>query len=55
MPAFVDLAGGDLHLTDPDTAARGRGVDITNITNHDIDGHRRSATRPTAGADAPGK
>ena len=55
VPAFVDLAAGDLHLKKADTAARGRGVDITRITNHDIDGHPRSAIRPTAGADAPGE
>ncbi len=52
-PAFVDEAHGDLHLTPEDTVARTAGVNITDITKVDFDGHPRSATQPVAGADVP--
>ena len=44
----------DLHLAKGDKAARGFGVDITGITDHDFDGNPRKASSPTAGADVPG-
>ncbi len=50
-PNFVNAASGDLHLAANDTVAKGFGVDITSITNHDIDGDARNASVPTAGAD----
>jgi len=54
-PEFIDTLAGDLHLRRSDTIAIGGGVDITTITSVDIDGQPRTATRPVAGADVPGK
>jgi hypothetical protein len=52
-PAFVDAAAGNLHLASEDKIASRSGVDVTEITGVDIDGHPRSASHPVAGADAP--
>ncbi len=53
-PKFRNPVSGDLHLTPADTVAKGAGVDITDITKVDFDGHPRSATQPGPGADVPG-
>ncbi len=52
-PLFVDAANGDFHLALNDTVATGDGVDVSSITDHDIDGDTRSASTITAGADVP--
>ena len=54
-PAFLDAAGGDLHLAPHGAAPAGPGVDITDITRTDFDGQPRSADRPVAGADVPAR
>ena len=52
-PSFVDLPSGDLHLDPSDTVARDFGVDITDITDHDFDGEKRSSTSLACGAACP--
>ncbi len=52
-PSFIDAANGDLHLDPNDTVAQGKGVDISSITDHDIDGDTRDSSTKTAGADVP--
>jgi hypothetical protein len=52
-PLFVDDANYDFHLDPNDTVARGKGVDISGITDHDYDGDTRDANTKTAGADVP--
>jgi len=53
QPRFVDAANCDLHLDANDTVARGAGVDLSGITDHDYDGDQRHANTKTAGADVP--
>ena len=53
-PLFVQAASGDFHLDPSDTVAQGFGVDITDITEWDIDGDTRDPLNPTAGADVEG-
>jgi hypothetical protein len=52
---FVDAAGGDFHLAAGDTAARGKGVDLSTDPNlpvtDDIDGDPRPTSGPDIGAD----
>ena len=52
-PDFIDAANGDLHLDPNDTVAVGASVDISGITDHDIDSDMRDANTKTAGADVP--
>ena len=54
-PVFVNAGGGDLHLQAGHQHAGDSGVDISDITKVDFDGHPRSADHPVAGADVPAR
>jgi len=51
IPGFINSAAGDLHLAEEDALPHSTGVDITEITKIDFDGHPRSPAHSTAGAD----
>lgn len=50
-PSFADPAAYDFHLSESDSCARNRGVDITAYTVRDFDGDTRGNSATEAGAD----